>query len=158
MPPRPARTAPNPSTNTENSHGATNDTARPVIVYRPNATPSLPCFAICSSRARADDCDGPMNMHSNSPHTQKATEPDSTIKVSVTTTIATSDATMTGFDPVRWSTNPPSTAPTAATTLATTPNISTLACEMPYTLTPSTAPNAKIAASPSRKSALANRK
>ena len=72
--------------------------------------------------------------------------------------IATSDPTMTGLDPIRWSTNPPSTAPTAATTLATTPKISTSACEMPYTLTPSTAPNAKIAASPSRKSALANRK
>ena len=31
-PPRPARTAPKASTKTENSHGATNDTARPVIV------------------------------------------------------------------------------------------------------------------------------
>ena len=31
-PPMPARTAPNTSTKTENSHGARNDTARPVIV------------------------------------------------------------------------------------------------------------------------------
>ena len=38
--------------------------------------------------------------------------------------------------------------------LAMTPKISTLACEMPYTLTPSTAPNANTPAIPSRKIAL----
>ena len=72
-----------------------------------------------------------MNRHSSKPHTQKASEPDRAIKVSAAVTITMSDPTMTGLDPIRWSTNPPSTAPTAATTLATTPNISTLACEMP---------------------------
>src|ERR1700743_2244104 len=131
IPPRPARAPPNVSTNTENNHGATNATARPVIVYRPNATPSRPSLAICSSRARADDCEGPMNIHNSSPHTQNATGPESSIKVSATATMATNDVTMTGLDPTRWSTKPPSTAPTAATTLAATPKISTLACEMP---------------------------
>src|ERR1700753_616125 len=118
--------APKPSTKTETNQGATHATARPVIVYRPNATPSLPSLAICSSKARAEDCDGPMNSASSRPHTQNATEPDSTISVSVVAKIAASDTTMTGFDPIRWSMEPPSTAPIAATKLATTPNISTV--------------------------------
>ena len=42
-----------------------------------------------------------MNRHSISPHTQKATGPESTIMVSVTAMIATSDPTMTGLDPIR---------------------------------------------------------
>ena len=44
----------------------------------------------------------------------------------------TSEPTMTGLDPNRSSTSPPSNAPMAAITLALTPNNSTSALEMPY--------------------------
>ena len=64
---------------------------------------------------------------------------------------------MTGLEPTRSSSRPPSTAPIAATMLAHTPNTSTSACDTPYTLTPSTAPNANTPVSPSLNTALANR-
>ena len=110
-----------------------------------------------SISVRAEDCVGPMNRQSSSPQIQKATGPDSVIRVSPTAIIEASEPTMTGLDPNRSSTSPPSNAPTAAITLALTPNSSTSAFEMPYALTPSTAPNAKTPARPSRNTALASR-
>src|SRR5579875_3785767 len=94
-PPIPARTAWNASTKIENSQGARNDTARPVIVYSPKATPSLPSRDILNSRVRADDCAGPINRHSDNPHTQNAIGPDNVINVSPIVTIAVSDPTIT---------------------------------------------------------------
>ncbi|CKQ85656.1 Uncharacterised protein [Mycobacterium tuberculosis] len=99
-----------------------------------------------------------MNTHNSSPHAQNAVGPDNVSNVSAAAMMAASDPTMTGLDPIRWSTNPPSTAPTAATTLAAAPKIRTSAWVSPYALTPSTAPKAKMAASPSRNIALATRK
>src|ERR1700733_1245884 len=157
-PPMPARTAPNTSTKAENSHGAKNDTARPVIVYRPNATPSLPSPDIRSSSVRADDTVGPINRHNSSPKTQNKRGPDTAIKVSPTAMMLASDPTITRLDPIRSSINPPSRAPTAATTLAATPNISTAAGEIPYALTPSTPPKVNTPVSPSRNNALDSRK
>src|SRR5574337_1308171 len=156
-PPSPARSAWKTSTNTENSPGARNATARPAIAYKPTAIPPIPSFAIRSSRVRADDWVGPMNTQSNSPQAQNARGPDSVIKVMPTVIIATSDPTMTALDPIRSSSSPPSTAPTAATTLAAIPKISTSPAETPYTLTPSTAPKANTPDRPSRKTALASR-
>ena len=69
-----------------------------------------------------------------------------------------SDPTITGLDPIRSSTSPPTTAPNAATMLAATPKISTSAGEIPYTLTPSTPPKVNRPASPSRNTAAASRK
>ena len=72
---------------------------------------------------------------------------------------ATFDVTVTA--PAHWqviSNGAGSSAGEGKHTFATTPKMSTSPCEMPYTLTPRTAPKAKMAASPSRKSALANRK
>src|SRR5271166_7072061 len=157
-PPMPARSAPKKSMNMKNSHGARNATARPVVVYRPNATPSLPSAVILSSRVRAADWVGPMNRPSISPHTQNASTPDRDSSVSPAAIIAASDPTMTGLDPTWSSSRPPSTAPTAATVLALIPNSSTSACETPYTRTPRTAPNANTPDSPSRNTALASRK
>ncbi len=73
------------------------------------------------------------------------------------TTRAASEPTMTGLEPTLSSSRPPTTAPIAATTQAHTPKISTSACETPYTVTPNTAPNAKIPVSPSLNTALANK-
>src|SRR5258708_1332266 len=103
-----------------------------------------------NNSARDDDCDGPMNRHRTSPHSQKDSGPDSVTKMSATVMIAASDTTMTGLDPIQWSTRPPTTAPNAATTLAATPNTNTSAWVRPYALTPITAPKANIAVSPSR--------
>ena len=64
---------------------------------------------------------------------------------------------MTGLAPTRSSSRPPTTAPIAANVEATIPKIRTLPWESPYTLTPSTAPNAKIPAKPSRNTALTTR-
>ena len=72
-----------------------------------------------------------MNRHSNNPQIQNATAPDSVINVSPMAIIAVSEPTMTGLEPSRSSSSPPSTAPTAAITLALTPNSSTLASEIP---------------------------
>ena len=77
--------------------------------------------------------------------------------VSPAAMMLTSDPMMTGLDPIRSSKNPPKTAPSAATTLAATPKISTSAGEIPYALTPSTPPNVNTPARPSRKTALATR-
>jgi hypothetical protein len=71
--------------------------------------------------------------------------------------MAASELRMTLFEPTRSSNSPPSTAPTAATTLAATPNSSTFAAEMPYTLTPNTAPKVNTPVNPSRNTALASR-
>ena len=71
--------------------------------------------------------------------------------------MALSDPTMIGFAPRRSSSRPPTTAPRAATVDANTPKIKTLPGEMPYTLTPSTAPKAKTPESPSRNTALTSR-
>ena len=86
-------------------------------------TPRPPCPAavIRSSCVRADDCVGPMNRHSNSPQTQNAMAPDSVSKVEPTAIIAASEPMMTGLEPTRSSSSPPSTAPTAATTQARHP-------------------------------------
>ena len=70
---------------------------------------------------------------------------------------ALSDPIRIGLAPIRSSSRPPSTAPAAATVEAATPKSSTLACEMPYTLTPRTAPKAKMPARPSRNTALTSR-
>ena len=77
----PARSAPKTATNVENMNGARGATARPVMVYRPKATPSLPWAVIRSSSVRAEACVGPMNRHSSSPHAQNATTPDNAIRV-----------------------------------------------------------------------------
>ncbi len=98
-----------------------------------------------------------MNRHSSSPQIQNASGPDNVISVRPTTIISVSAVTITGLAPNRSSSRPPATAPTAATRHAHTPNSSTLAGEMPYTLTPSTAPKVKTPVSPSRKIALATR-
>src|SRR5690349_12062774 len=98
-----------------------------------------------------------MNGHNISPHTQKATAPDNAISVTATVIIAINEPTITSLDPSRSSSRPPSTAPTAAITLAPTPNKSTFAAEMPYTLTPNTAPNVATPVSPSRNTALASK-
>ena len=119
--------------------------------------PSLPSVAMRNICVRAEDCVGPMNRQSSSPQIQKAMGPDSVIRVSPAAIIEASEPTMTGFDPNRSSTNPPISAPIAAITLALAPNNSTSAFEMPYTLTPRIAPNAKIPARPSRNTALASR-
>jgi len=116
----------------KNSHGARDATARPVVVWRPNATPSLPSAVILSSKVRAADWVGPMNRHSISPHTQERErarqrhqgQPDRDHR-------AASDQMMTGLEPTWSSSRPPSTAPTAAITQAVIPNSSTSACEMP---------------------------
>ncbi len=126
----PARSVPNRSMKIEISAGARNDTARPVVVYRPKATPSLPSAEIRSISVRAADWIGPTNRHSSSPQTQKASAPDNVINVSPTAIMATSEPTMTGLEPSRSSRMPPSTAPTAAITLALTPNSRMLASEM----------------------------
>src|SRR5262245_16553196 len=98
-----------------------------------------------------------MNRHNNSPHTQNAAAPDHAISVTATVTIAVNEPTMTGFEPSRSSSSPPSAAPTAAIRLAPTPNNNTSAAEIPYTLTPSTAPNVATPVSPSLNTALARR-
>ena len=72
-----------------------------------------------------------MNRHSNRPQIQNAAAPDSVIRVSPTVIIAVSEPTMTGLEPIRSSSSPPSTAPSAATTLALTPNSNTLASQVP---------------------------
>src|ERR1700759_2086172 len=105
-PPMPARTAPKTSTNTENSHGATKDTARPVIVERPKATPSFPALDILSSSVRADACAGPMNRHSSRPVIQNARGPDNAIMASPAAMMLASDPMMTGLEPTRASRNP----------------------------------------------------
>ena len=117
--------------NTEIRNGARKDTARPVVVYRPNVTPSLPSVDMRSIRVRADDCVGPTNRQSSSPQTQKPSGPDSdqrTIEIAI---IDAREPRMTVLDPSRSSTRPPTNAPSAAMTLALTPNSSTLALDIP---------------------------
>ena len=70
-PPRPARTAPNTSTKTENSHGAMNATARPVMVYRPKATPSLPWLAILQQQGPRRRLRRPDEQHPTAVHTPR---------------------------------------------------------------------------------------
>src|SRR5690625_3806854 len=154
-PPIPARSAPKRSTKVKNIQGARNDAARPVVVYRPNATPSLPGPDSRSINARAAARIGPTNRHSASPQIQNSSGPEPLSNTSPTAIMAASEQVMTGLGPTRSASTPPDTAPTAATMLTHTPKISTSACDTPYTLTPSTAPNAKIPVSPSRNTALA---
>ena len=119
--------------------------------------PSLPSPVIRNSKVRAADWVGPTNRHSSRPQTQNAIGPESDSNAMPTTIMALSEATMTGLAPIRSSRRPPTTAPSAATVEAITPKINTSAGEMPYTLTPSTAPNAKTPDRPSRNTALTNR-
>jgi len=127
----PARSVPKRSMKAENSHGARNDAARPVVVKRPKAMPSLPSADMRSISVRADDWVGPMNKHSSSPHTQNTAAPDRAISVTATAIIAINEPTMTDLEPSRSSSRPPNTAPTAAITLAPTANNRTSAAEMP---------------------------
>ena len=108
-------------------------------------------------KVRADDCAGPTKRHSKRPKIQKSSVPETPISTTPTAIMETSDATMTAFGPTRSSRRPATIAPSAATTLAATPNSRTLSDAIPYTLTASTAPNVKTPASPSRNSALAIR-
>ena len=127
----PARSAPKTAMKVENMTGARNDTARPVVVYRPKATPSLPSADIRSISVRAADSDGPMNRHSISPQIQNARTPDDVMRMRPTTIIAVSAPTMTGLAPNRSSSTPPMTAPMAAMMLALTPNSITSSSAMP---------------------------
>src|SRR5690349_21068804 len=117
-PPMPARSLSNTSMNVENNHGARKDTARPVVVNKPNATPSLPSAVIRSISVRAEACTGPMNRHSSRPHTQNAAAPDNASSVSATVIIAINEPTFTSLEPSLSSSRPPNTAPTAAMMLA----------------------------------------
>src|SRR5882757_2820289 len=157
IPPNPARSAPNTAMNVPKNHGARNDAARPVVVYSPNATPSLPSVVRRSICVRAADWVGPTKRHSSSPQIQNEVAPSRVSRTSAVTIRALKDPTMTGLDPRRSSSRPPITEPIAAITQAHTPNSRTSAGDTPYTVTPTTAPNVNTPVSPSRNTALAAR-
>src|SRR5918997_3440922 len=158
MPAIPARCSAKSETKSPKRLGARNDTARPVVAYRPKNSPSRPAGARRARNVRDDDCAGPTNSTRARPNTQNISGPDTNSSTVAAAIIPSSDTMITDFGPTRSSNRPPATAPTAATTLAATPNSSTSPARMPYTPTASTDPTVKIAASPSRNSALAPRK
>ncbi|PQM44449.1 hypothetical protein C1Y40_05393 [Mycobacterium talmoniae] len=100
---------------------------------------------------------GPTNRHSSSPQIQNARGPEAHSSATPIAIMSVSEPVMTGLGPTRSASRPPTTAPIAATMLTHTPKMSTSACDTPYTLTPRTAPNAKMPVSPSRNTALASR-
>ncbi len=62
----------------------------------------------------------------------------------------TREIRITVLGPIRSSIRPSTSAPTAATTLAATPKMSTVSWAIPYTVTARIAPKVNTAVSPSR--------
>ncbi|SHY37633.1 Uncharacterised protein [Mycobacteroides abscessus subsp. abscessus] len=93
-----------------------------------------------------------------SPQIQNAGCPVRNIITMPSETITASEPTMMPLEPNRVSTNPPTTAPTAAITFPATPNSVISAPERWNTPLAITGVSANIATIPSRKIALATRK
>ena len=99
----PARSVSKTSMNTENSHGARKDTARPVGRVQTEGHAFLAVRRTSASSASAPrTCVGPMNRHSSQPAGSRTPScPDNVISVRPTAIIAASETTMTGFAPTR---------------------------------------------------------
>src|SRR3954447_17943806 len=140
-----------------NSPGARNDAARPVVVYRPNISPSRPFGARRARNERELAWAGPTHRHSASPNTQNSVVPCTNSSTTHETSSPTSETMMIRLGPTRSSNRPSTSAPSAATTFAATPKTRTVDWAMPYTLTARIAPKLKTAARQSRDSAEAIR-
>ena len=159
MPRMPKYAAPKTDTKIANIIGARNDTARPVVAYRPKTSPSRPGGMIRARNVRDADCAGPTNRHRARPAVQKTIWPPSCRKNTSSPEMIRPirAATMTGFAPSLSSSAPTAIVETPATTLAAIAKMMTSPAEKPKTDAASTPPNVKTPASPSRKTALASR-
>src|SRR6476469_7332695 len=139
IPTIPIRSENNPE-NRAKSPGARNEAARPVVAYRPNISPSRPGGATWARKDRELDWAGPTHRHRISPKIQNIVTPCANSRIVAVPISTPREIRITLLGPIQSSILPSTSAPTAATTLAAIPKMSTVSDAIPYTVTARIAP------------------